>query len=75
VAQGLRDRVGARKALVRVRQVAQVGPVVFVTDRDKQEKYGRYLGVLWVKAPEGWFSVNARLVAEGLARRYDGGAR
>lgn len=52
-------------------------PVELVTFKPK-DKYGRFLATVWRVDSEGRTeldSVNAQLVAAGLARPYDGGAR
>lgn len=40
--------------------------VVLVTEKDKREKYGRYLGVVWI----GDVCLNEVLVEQGWAVRY-----
>lgn len=47
-------------------------PVTVRTEKDRREKYGRYL--VWITMLDG-VDVNGLLVAEGHARPYDGGAR
>lgn len=51
-----------------------VAPLVLRTVKDRREKYGRYLGALY--GPSGTeLSLNAELLANGLAVPYSGGAR
>lgn len=47
--------------------------VVVQTVKDKKEKYGRYLAVVFL--PGQAKSINDQLVEQGLAKPYDGGAR
>lgn len=47
--------------------------LVVQTVKDRKEKYGRYLAVLFGDGVTG--SVNDALVAQGLAASYDGGKR
>jgi micrococcal nuclease len=51
--------------------------VIVKTDRDKTEKYGRYLGVVLAAGDfaVGLPSLNDALLASGNARPYSGGAR
>lgn len=42
--------------------------VVLKTIKDKKEKYGRYLGIIYHDGPE--LSLNDHLVAEGMALPY-----
>lgn len=56
-----------------VRSVLPVGTqVVISTQKDKKERYGRYLAA--VELPEGG-DLAAALVRAGHAKPYDGGAR
>lgn len=48
------------------------GPYIVHTDRDRTEKYGRYLAT--VVAPDG-HSLTADLLADGIAQVYNGGPR
>lgn len=48
-------------------------PVIIRTIKDRTEKYGRWLAVVW--ALESGGSVNQRMVDEGYAVDYDGGPR
>jgi micrococcal nuclease len=53
--------------------------VYIQTTKDKTEKYGRLLGKVFIKAEKNTYdsadSFNDKLVAAGMARPYDGGAR
>jgi len=40
--------------------------VTVTTFKDKREKYGRYLGVIWLKGE----NINQRCVTEGYAKPY-----
>lgn len=46
-------------------------PVLLLTQRDKKEKYGRYLGTIYLNG----LDMNEELVKSGHAVLYDGGAR
>lgn len=46
-------------------------PVLIQTFKDRKEKFGRYLAVVW----EGGDNINNELVAKGLAKPYNGGKR
>lgn len=63
----------------RLRTILPVGTDVIVkTDKDKTEKYGRYLATLfYTNAPDfEWeTSINYWLIKQGLAKPYDGGTR
>jgi micrococcal nuclease len=49
--------------------LAQCGNQVVVrTIRDKKEKYGRYMGVLFVQGPVGLINVNQALLDSGNAK-------
>lgn len=50
------------KAKARLIELA-VGPLVIETHKDKEDKYGRYLAVVWNSAP---LNVVTVLLAEGL---------
>lgn len=60
----------------RLKAILPVGTSVVVkTQRDKTEKYGRYLGILYLLDAKGEpvaTSVNDTLVAEGHAKAYFG---
>ena len=46
--------------------------IILNTIKDKREKYGRYLGEIWVKDDNDmYFNVNNKMVAEGYAVYYD----
>ncbi len=47
--------------------------VVVQTVKDRKEKYGRYLAVVFL--PGQTKSINDQMVEQGLAKPYDGGAR
>lgn len=49
-----------------------VGPVVrIVTQKDKTEKYGRYLATIYVNGA----NANQKMVEDGFAKVYSGGKR
>lgn len=51
-----------------------MGTVVTIrTQKDRREKYGRYLAEVMLGAGE--VTLNEMMVANGLAKRYDGGKR
>ncbi len=58
-----------------LRQVLPVGTdIVAITQKDRGDKYGRYLADLY-QHPDYLNSVNDQLIDAGHARAYDGGAR
>lgn len=59
----------ARGALIEL--LNRAGPMVVRTQKDKQEKYGRYLAVVIM----GEVNVNDAMVAGGHAVAYSGGKR
>lgn len=51
-------------------------PVVLITQKDKTEKYGRYLAEIYLpESPDPVTSLNQQLVDAGYAVPYDGGPR
>jgi endonuclease YncB( thermonuclease family) len=48
--------------------------IVAITEKDRTEKYGRYLAHLYLPDQPIW-SVNEQLIEAGHARAYDGGTR
>jgi endonuclease YncB( thermonuclease family) len=60
-----------RRATLRLLQLINAGPFELVSDGQDEDRYGRKLRVI---AREGR-SVGDTLVAEGLARRWDGARR
>lgn len=66
-----KQRLGA-KAKARFAELLSDGPLLIKTYKDKQEKYGRWLGRIWNK---NGIDVGLQLVEEGLARPYEGGRR
>lgn len=48
--------------------------LIAITQKDKGDKYGRYLADLYF-APGAVLSINQQLIDAGHARPYDGGAR
>jgi micrococcal nuclease len=66
---------GGREARDLVRLLAPFGsPLTIITEKDRTEKYGRYLATLYVESL-GTTSVNQHLMDLGLAVPYSGGAR
>lgn len=59
----------ARGALVEL--LNRAGPMIVRTEKDKQEKYGRYLAVVVM----GGVNINDAMVAAGHAVAYSGGKR
>lgn len=49
----------------------RAGPMIIATQKDKQEKYGRYLAVVTM----GGVNINDAMVADGHAVAYAGGKR
>ena len=55
----------------RLRELVQGKEVIIQTVKDRREKYGRYLGEIWLMDETGKFNnINDQLVAEGLAEYY-----
>ena len=53
-----------------------VGRVHVLTNKDKQEKFGRYLAILWSPTIEfANVSINKQMIDDGFAVEYHGGAR
>jgi micrococcal nuclease len=52
----------------RLRELILNKEVILHTERDKQEKFGRWLGTIFL--PEEKISVNEMLIKEGLANPY-----
>lgn len=66
-------RARALQAAQRLRQLLPVGSSCEIETDGREEKYGRLLVTVW---PDGCpVSANEALLAEGLARPYDGGKR
>lgn len=74
-----------KKAQAFLAQLIPIGiPVVIETQKDKTEKYGRYLGTIWKVVPgtpplklppirsDGMVSLNELLVLNGYAKPYFG---
>lgn len=52
----------------RLREKVLKQPIYIETVKDSKEKYGRYLGTLFLQLPDGSFeNINEWLVAQGLA--------
>lgn len=64
---GSKEGVAARDAL---RSLVENAAVTVKTKKDRREKFGRYLATLFV----GDMDVNARMIADGHAVQYYGGA-
>jgi len=46
--------------------------IILQTFKDKKEKYGRYLGIIWVHDENGnYYNVNDKMVSEGYAVYFD----
>jgi micrococcal nuclease len=46
--------------------------VVIRTEKDKREKYGRWLGVIQIEEDKNLIEINRRMIAEGHAVAYKG---
>jgi len=42
--------------------------ILLTTLKDRKEKFGRYLGELWLKTDSGYENVNDKMVKEGFAK-------
>ena len=56
-----------------VRQLLVGSEVVVCTEKDRKEKYGRYLATIF--PVDGSMSINDKMVEVGHAKKYAGGAR
>lgn len=54
-----------------IARLTNINKVLITTIKDRREKYGRYLVVLWI----GTTNVNEEMVAAGHAVHYSGGKR
>jgi len=55
-----------------LRQLILDREIILNTIKDQKEKYGRYLGEIWVKDDNDvYYNVNDKMVAEGYAVYYD----
>jgi micrococcal nuclease len=53
-------------AKARLEELLKPGGITVTTEKDRREKYGRYLATLWVSGA----NINRLLVTEGLAQEY-----
>jgi len=44
--------------------------ILLVTIKDRREKYGRYLGEIWLEENGEWINVNDRMLEAGMAEPY-----
>lgn len=62
---------GARDALKAM--IASAKDMIIETVMDKDEKYGRLLGKIWLKQADGtWLLANDEMIKRGLAKPYFG---
>jgi micrococcal nuclease len=66
------ERDQGLKSTEYLRQLILDRDILLQTIKDKKEKYGRYLGEIWVMDSSGeYFNVNDKLVEQGLAVYYN----
>lgn len=65
-----RDKAQKAKQYVSEYLTQNNGSVTINTEKDRKDKYGRYL--VWIKLPWDTITLNDRLVQEGLATVYQG---
>lgn len=65
------EKVKGLAAKARLKELIEGKIVLVKTDKSETEKYGRYLGVLFLEG----VNVNQQLIQEGHAVQYDGGKR
>jgi micrococcal nuclease len=66
------ERVAAKDATAYLSALLGSGLLMVKTEKDKREKYGRYLCT--IKMPDG-HDVSDEMIKAGHARAYDGGTR
>jgi micrococcal nuclease len=66
------EREKGLKSAEYLRQLILGRDILLQTIKDKKEKYGRYLGEIWVQDSNGeYFNVNDTMLAQGYAVPYD----
>jgi endonuclease YncB( thermonuclease family) len=45
-------------------------PIIVQSIKDKKEKYGRFLGNIYVQESNGWINVNNLILSKGLAIKF-----
>jgi micrococcal nuclease len=71
-----KDTPAGQVAIDALRFMIASSKVRIVTEKDKQEKFGRYLATVYPFAGNGeGVSVNELMVIGGYAREYEGGKR
>jgi len=45
-------------------------PIIVQSIKDKKEKYGRFLGNIYVQESNGWINVNDLILSKGLAIKF-----
>lgn len=67
------EKAAGVRARLALHAMLQLGPITVRTFKNDQEDgRGRYLGILFVDAPEGRLECNAKLLMAGHAVAYDG---
>jgi micrococcal nuclease len=61
------ERAAGLKSRDFLRELIGGKDVLLHTHKDTKEKYGRYLGELWVEKDGAWLNVNDEMVSRGFA--------
>lgn len=66
------NKEGGAKAKERVKELLPEGTIVRITtEKDRKEKYGRYLAIIYLNTSASEYdTINNLLIGEGLAERY-----
>lgn len=66
------ERERGLKSTEYLRQLILDRDIILQTIKDKKEKYGRYLGEIWVADSAGqYFNVNDEMISQGFAIHYE----
>ena len=66
------EREQGLKSMEYLKRLIQDKEIILQTIKDRKEKYGRYLGEIWVQDENGKsINVNDKMVAEGFAVYFD----
>ncbi len=68
LSSGARPQKGGAKSRDYLKSLIEGRDVMVATIRDKREKYGRYLGEIWLLCGKRYTNVNDALVSSGHAR-------
>jgi len=66
------EKEQGKKSRDYLRSLIQDRYIILQTIKDKKEKYGRYLGEIWIQDENGeYFNINDKMVSEGFAVYFD----